>query len=152
MLQEFMHDVRVGIRGLLRVPILTLTIVVTVGVGIGATTAIFSAIDAALLQPLPYADPTRLVRIYTDAPPFRWRFSAADYLALREQQTQFEESATFTDRSVIYSDGASSEMLRARVVSSAFLSVLGIRPAIGRDFGESDGRPGTPPVCRSSRR
>ncbi len=145
MFQDFAQDIRIGIRSLMRVPILTLTIIVTVGVGIGATAAIFSAIDAALLQPLPYAHPERLVRIYTDAPPFKWRFSVADYLAFREQQTQFEESATYTDRSVIYSDGVSAEVLRARVVSWTFFSVLGVRPAIGRDFAEPDGRPGTPP-------
>jgi predicted permease len=150
MLQDFAQDLRIGIRSLLRAPILALTIVVTVGVGIGGTTAIFSAIDAALLQPLPYAHPERLVRIYTDAPPFKWRFSAADYLAFHEQQTQFEDSATYTDRSVIYSDGVSSEVLRARVVSWSFFSVLGIRPAIGRAFAEPDGRPGTPPSVIAS--
>ena len=150
MFQDVGQDIRVGIRSLIRVPILTVTIVVTVGLGIGATAAIFSAVDAALLRPLPYRHPERLVRIYTDAPPFKWRFSAVDYLALREQQTQFEESATYTDRSVIYSDGASSEVVRARVVSWTFFSVLGIEPAIGRDFGEGDGRPGVPPSAIAS--
>ena len=145
-----MEDILVGIRSLRRVPILALTIVVTVGVGIGATAAIFSAIDAAMLRPLPYADPGRLVRIYTDSPPFKFRFSAADYLAFREQQTRFEGSATYTDRSVIYSDGASSDVLRARVVSWTFFSVLGIRPAAGRDFVETDGQPGTPPAAIAS--
>jgi predicted permease len=150
MLQDAAQDIRIAIRSLMCVPILSLTIIVTVGVGIGATAAIFSAIDAALLQPLPYLHPERLIRIYTDAPPFKWRFSVADYLAFREQQTQFEGSATYTDRSVIYSDGASSEVVHARVVSWAFFSVLGIRPAIGRDFEERDGRPGTPPTVLAS--
>ena len=150
MLEHFAQDLRIGVRSLLRAPILTLTIVLTVGVGIGATAAIFSAINAALLRPLPYADPGHLVRIYTDAPPFKFRFSAADYLAFREQQTQFEESATWTDRAVVYSDGVSSDVLRARVVSWSFFRVLGIRPAIGRDFAEPDGRPGTPPTVIAS--
>lgn len=150
MFEDLAQDVRIGIRSLIRVPILTLTIIVTVGVGIGATAAIFSAIDAALLRPLPYPDPERLVRVYTDAPPFKWRFSVADYLAFREQQTQFEESATYTDRSVIYSDGFSAQVMRARVVSWTFFSVLGIRPAIGRDFVEPDGRSGTPPSVIAS--
>ena len=65
----------------------------TVGLGIGATTVIFAAVNAALLQPLPYAEPARLVRIYTDAPPNKFRFSVADYLALQAQQTQFEQVA-----------------------------------------------------------
>jgi putative ABC transport system permease protein len=150
MFQDFVQDVRIGIRSLLRAPVLTLTIIVTVGVGLGATASIFSAIDAALLRPLPYAHPERLVRIYTDAPPFKWRFSAADYLALREQQTQFEQTATYTDRSVVYSDGISSEVLRARIVSWTFFSVLGIHPAIGQDFTEPHGRPGAPRVVVAS--
>ena len=150
MLQELAQDIRINIRSLMRVPILALTIVITVGVGIGATAAIFSAIDAALLRPLPYVHPERLVRIYTDTPPFKFRFSVADYLAFRDQQTQFEESATYTDRSVIYSDGVSSDVLRARVVSWTFFRVLGIQPVAGRDFAQPDGRPGTPPSVIAS--
>ena len=53
--QDFMQDLRIGIRSLLRAPVLTLTIIVTVGLGLGATAAIFSAVSAALLRPLPYA-------------------------------------------------------------------------------------------------
>ena len=150
MLEEFLQDVRVGLRSLARVPLLTLTIVATVGLGIGATVAIFSAIDAAILRPLPYANPERLVRVYTDAPPFKWRFSAADYLAFLEQQTQFDESATYTDRTTIFSDGVTSEVLRSRVVSWQFFSVLGVRPAVGRDFSEADGKAGTPPTVIAS--
>lgn len=86
LLQDLMEDLRVGIRSLMRVPMLTLTIIVTVGIGIGATAAIFSAINAAMLRPLPYAEPDRLVRIYTDTPPFKFRFSAVDYLHSRNSR------------------------------------------------------------------
>ncbi len=150
MFQDFMQDLRIGIRSLLRAPILALTIIVTVGLGIGATAAIFSAIDAALLRPLPYAQPDRLVRLYTDAPPFKFRFSVADYLTLRDQQTQFDQLATYTDRSVSFDNGAVAELLRTRVVSWTFFSMLGIVPALGRDFTELDGRPGSPPVAITS--
>ncbi|MFB3855300.1 MAG: ADOP family duplicated permease [Vicinamibacterales bacterium] len=150
LLEDFRHDLLTSVRSLIRVPALSLTIILTVGVGIGATAAIVRAIDAAFLQPLPYTHPERLVRVYTDAPPFEWRFSAADYLAFREQQTHFEESATFTDRTVTYSDGVSSEVLRARVVSWTFFSLLGISPALGRDFTERDGLPDTPPAAIAS--
>jgi predicted permease len=150
MFEDFMQDIRIGIRSLLRVPMLTLTIVITVGIGIGATAAIFSAIDAAMLRPLPYAEPERLVRIYTDTPPFKFRFSAVDYLAFTQQQTRFEQSATYTDRAVSFSNGDSAELLRTRVVSWGFFSLLGIAPAAGRDFTETDGRPGTPPVAIAS--
>ena len=147
LLEEFTQDVRIGVRTLLRAPVLTLTILVTVGIGIGGTTAIFSAVNAALLRPLSYTDPDRLVRIYTDAPPFRFRFSAADYLALQAQQTHFEHVATYTDRTMTFSDGQAAELLRGRLVSSTYFALLGIRPALGRVFMETDGRAGSPAVA-----
>lgn len=149
-IQDVSQDLRVGTRSLLRVPLLTATIIATVGIGIGATTTIFSAIDAALIRPLPYPNADRLVRIYTDTPPFKFRFSAADYLAFTEQQTRFERHATFTDRSVTFSNGQVAELLRTRVVSWGFFSVLGIAPVMGRDFSEADGRTGAPAVALAS--
>jgi predicted permease len=146
MLLDLKQDVRICLRDLLRVPVMTLTIVTTVGLGIGATTAIFAAVHAALLRPLPYRDPERLVRIYTDHPPFRFPFSVADYLALVEQQTSFEQIAGYTERAMAFSDGTVAERLRGRVVSWSYFSLLGLRPALGRDFTASDGRPGSPPA------
>ena len=144
MVEDFAQDVRISVRSLLRAPVLTLTILVTVGLGIGATTAIFSAVNATLLRPLPYAQPDRLVRIYTDTPPFKFRFSVADYLALQAQQTHFEQIAAYTDRAMAFRDGDGAELLRGRVVSWSYFGLLGIRPALGRDFTELDGRPGSP--------
>jgi putative ABC transport system permease protein len=149
-LQDFTQDLRIGVRSLLRAPVLTLTIIVTVGLGLGATAAIFSAVSAALLRPLPYDEPENLVRIYTDTPPFKFRFSAADYLAFTEQQTRFERHATFTDRNVSYANGEMAELLRTRVVSWGFFSTLGIPPLLGRDFNEQDGRVGSPQVVLAS--
>jgi putative ABC transport system permease protein len=145
-LHDVIHDLRISLRGLLRVPWMTLTVLVTVGLGIGATTAIFGAINAALLRPLPYADPERLVWIYTDAPPFQFRFSVADYLALEAQQTQFERVAGFTSRTMTFNDGSAAELIEGRVVTWTYFSTLGITPALGRDFGEADARPGSPPA------
>jgi predicted permease len=148
--QDVTQDLRIGVRSLLRAPVLTLTIIVTVGLGLGATVAIFSAVSAALLRPLPYSEPETLVRIYTDTPPFKFRFSAVDYLAFTERQRRFERHATYTDRAVSFINGDTAELLRARVVSWGFFSVLGIRPMIGRDFDEQDGEVGNPPVAIAS--
>ena len=148
--EDFMQDLRIGVRSLVRTPVLTLTIVVTVGLGLGATAAIFSAVNAALLRPLAYAQPENLVRLYTDAPPFKFRFSAVDYLAFTEQQRRFERHATFTDRTVSFSNQDAAELLRTRVVSPAFFSVLGIHPILGRDFSEQDGKPGSAQMAIAS--
>ena len=145
--EDFVQDLRIGVRSLLRAPVLTLTIIVTVGIGLGATAAIFSAVNAAMLRPLPYAEPQNLVRIYTDNPPFKFRFSVADYLAFTEQQTRFTRHATYTDRNVSYINGGIAELLRTRVVSWGFFSTLGLAPITGRDFNEQDGRPGSPQVA-----
>lgn len=146
MLEELGQDVRISCRGLLRAPLLTLTIVTTVGLGIGATTVIFSAVDAAILRPLPYKNPDRLVRIYTDSPPYKFRFSVADYLALDAQQTHFEQIAGYTGRAMAFSDGSVAERVQGKVVSWAYFPLLGIRPAMGPGFTESDGRPGSAPA------
>ena len=149
---DLAQDVRISARTLLRAPTLTITILLTVGLGIGATTAIFAAIDAAMLRPLPYADPGRLVQIYTDTPPFKFRFSVADYQALEAQQTHFSRVAAYTGRTMAYTDGTVAERLIGRGVTWTYFGVLGIQPALGRDFTEADSRVGAPPAVIVSRR
>ncbi|HEX2456107.1 MAG TPA: ABC transporter permease [Vicinamibacterales bacterium] len=152
LVQDLVQDIRVSVRTLSRAPLLTTTIIATVGLGIGATTVIFAAIDAALLRPLPYVDPGRIVRIYTDSPPNKFHFSVADYQALQAQQTHFEQIAGYTTREMTFSDGSVAERLRGRVVTWTYFSLLGIRPALGSGFAESDGRPGSPPAVMVSHR
>jgi predicted permease len=151
-LEDLRHDLRTCLRSLARAPLLSLTIVATVGLGIGATTAIATAIHAVLLRPLPYAKPEELVRIYTDSPPNKFRFSVADFQALEAEQTQFERVAGYTERSVAWSDGATAEKLRARSVSWRYFGLLGLAPALGRDFTEADGKPGAPRTALVSHR
>jgi putative ABC transport system permease protein len=144
MFGDLMQDLRISLRGLMRAPVLTATIIATVGLGVGATTVMFAGVDAAFLRPLPYADPGTLVRLYTDAPPFKFRFSVADYQALEAQQTHFAQTATFTDRTMSYTNGTSAELIRGRMVSWAYFAVLGIKPILGPGFTDVDGRPGSP--------
>jgi putative ABC transport system permease protein len=151
-MEDLVQDLRIGLRGLLRAPITTLTIVASVGLGIGATTAIFAAIDAALLRPLPYREPSQLVRIYTDAPPNRFRFSAADYLALESQQTTFERVAAYNTRQMTFTDGATAERIAGKLVTWTYFGTLGVRPAIGRDFTQAEGNPGGPAAAIVSHR
>jgi putative ABC transport system permease protein len=141
------QDFTVSVRSLRRVPLLALTIVATVGVGIAGTTVMFAGADAAIFRPLPYQNPGELFRIFTDAPPYRWRFSVADYLALDEQQTTFSRVAGYTDRAMAYSDGRTAERLRVRLVSSGYFDVLRIQPLTGRTFAPEDDRGGASPTA-----
>jgi putative ABC transport system permease protein len=144
-LQDLGQDITISLRSLARAPILTLTILLTVGLGIGATTVIFAAVEAAFLRPLPYARPDTLVWIYTDTPPFQFRFSAVDYLALEAQQTHFESIGAFTDQTMTFTEGADAEVLNGRAVSWSYFRTLGIAPLLGRDFTKLDATPGTAP-------
>ncbi len=136
-------DFRHSATSLIKTPGLSLTIVLTVGLGIGATTTLFSVIRAVLLEPLPYPDPGRLVRIYTDARSDRYPFSAADYLALEEQQTGFSRIAGYWNSSKTFSRGDLSERMRGKYVTWSYFTLLGINPLHGRIFNESDGVIGT---------
>jgi putative ABC transport system permease protein len=129
---------------------MAVVIVASVGVGIGATTTVFSAVNAALLRPLPYADPGRLVRIYTDSPPNRFPLSVADFRALQAQQTRFEQIAGFGSGQATFTDGIVAERVRGRYVSPGYFALLGIQPALGRLFTSGDGGPGGPRVVAIS--
>ena len=141
-LADFWSDARITMRGLMRVPVMALTIVATVGLGIGASTAMFAVIDATLLRPLPYPNPGELVRIYTDSPPYRFRFSVADYLALDAEQTTLKKVAAFTDRTASYAGADVAERLRGRQVTSTYFDLLGIVPALGRNFTSAEAKAG----------
>ncbi|MCZ6918349.1 MAG: ABC transporter permease [Gemmatimonadetes bacterium] len=145
-MRNFLRDLRHSVRSLARTPVLTMTIVLTVGLGIGATTAIFSVINSVLLRPLPYPDPGRLVRIYTDSPPNRWPFSVADYRALDEQQTSFSQVAGYRNRTMTFNRDDVAERITGKLVTPTYFPLLGILPAHGRLFTDSDGLPEAEPA------
>ena len=146
-LRTVARDFRHSLRSLIRTPMLTATIVLTVGLGIGATTAIFSVIDAVLIKPLPYSNPGNLVRLYTDQPPNRWPFSVADYLALEEQQTSFRDVAAYWNAAMTFTRDDVAERVQGSSVTWNYLSLLGINPVVGRQFNEADGVPGAERVA-----
>ncbi|HLE85550.1 MAG TPA: ABC transporter permease, partial [Thermoanaerobaculia bacterium] len=142
----FWRDLRLSLRSLARRPGLAVTIVLTVGLGLGATTTMWSVVHAVLLEPLPYADPGRLMRIYTDSPPNVFRFSVADWLALDEQQTSFEQVAGYTNVMMTFNRGDVAERVPGKQVTGSYFSLLGIRPLHGRPLGPADDVPGGEPV------
>jgi len=135
-------------RGLRKSPAFTLTAVATIALGIGASTAIFSVVDAVLLQPLPYPDAGRLAFIESD---MRHRnvvdfpISGPDYSDMRRENTQFEDiAAIFTGRANVRDDFGEPELIRNGAATCNFLRVLGARVVLGRDFNEADCTPPPP--------
>ena len=136
-MQAFRQDIRYALRLLLKQPGMTTLAVVTLALGIGANTAIFSAVNAVLLRPLPYPDADRVVMIWEkrareavlDAP-----VAPADFVDWEKRQASFEAIAGMSMSAVDLTGAGEPVRLFAGVVSPAFFDVLGVKPALGRTF------------------
>ena len=146
------RDVRYGARSLRKAPGFTTIATITLALGIGATTAMFSVLDAVLLRPLPFAQPEQLVRVfatYGSTPGNLQSLSVADLLALRADGRAFSSLASFR----VPNDGFSyvavdqPERVYGTVVSAGFFSTLGVQPKLGRTFRPGDDAPGAPPLA-----
>jgi putative ABC transport system permease protein len=145
-LSDLLQDVRYALRGLRRRPGYAAAAIVTLMLAIGATTALFSVLDAVLLKSLPYADSGRLVQVWehnlTRNRPENI-VSPANYLDWKDRTRSFEELAVYTWSSVVLG-GDRPERLGGRSVSTNFFPVLGARPALGRLFAPGDTIEGAP--------
>ncbi|MEX2470940.1 MAG: ABC transporter permease [Gemmatimonadota bacterium] len=144
-LAELAQDVRYGLRSLRRAPVFTLVAVGTLTVGIGATTAIFSVVDAVLLAPLPYAHPDRLVRIWETSPQGTTRnvVSSGNVVDWQENASSFDIVAAQSGPYGVSLTGR-GDAARVRVLDlepEAF-SALGTPPRLGRTLLPADGAGG----------
>jgi predicted permease len=138
MIPNLWRDTLYSARSLARTPAAALTIILTVGVGLGATTAMIGVIRAVLIDPLPYADAGNLHWIYTDNPPYRFRFSVADYRALEADHPAFSAVAAYQTGSVTLRDGGRAERVTAKSVTGSYFPLLGQAPLLGRLFDAAD--------------
>src|SRR5262245_10291439 len=153
MVDTLASDLRHACRGFSRRPALFVFVVLTFAFGIGATTAMFSVVNAALFRSVPFSDPDRLAMLYLTriAPPspsaqLRWSYPKFDFL--RRSASSFEQIAAFTRADVNLTGGAEPERTLAEVVSASYSAVLGIHPVVGRTFlPEEDREPGARPVA-----
>ena len=142
------QDVRYGLRGLRKSAMFTAIAVLTIALGIGANTAIFSVVYSVLLNPLPYPEPERLVWWWEVQPELPTApFSAPDFLDYQSQQQTFEHVAAIRSLSFNLTGAGDAQRLRGNVVTPNFLGMLGVRPAMGRDFTAEDAVPGAPRVA-----
>jgi predicted permease len=141
------QDLRFAARTLGRRPGFTAIAILTLALGIGANTAIFSAVDALLLRPLPYRDPARLMEISVTVPPQRgepardnapWSYMKAK--VFRESQHVFSSVGLYTgDKATLRAAETSRE--DAEVIDEAYLPTLGIQPSLGRNFLTEENQP-----------
>src|SRR5262249_21662274 len=146
-------NLRHAARSLLKAPALTITIVLTLALGIGANSAVFSAIDAVLLKPLPFPGSDRLMLLQQRSPRNPDSFVAPVRLAdWQRLNTTFQVITGYYTQDASELSGELPERLKQAFVAPRFLEVLGITPALGRDFAPNEMRFGGPNVILISDR
>jgi putative ABC transport system permease protein len=151
-MDALLADLRYSVRLLRKAPGFTAIAVATLALGIGANTAIFSAVDAMLVRPLPYADADRVVLVWEDVgvagiprnTPAPGNYN--DWARLSRSFTGM--AATRGANANLTADGP-PELILGRAVTPNFFDVLGVRPAIGRSFTAEEDRTGAPVVVIS---
>jgi putative ABC transport system permease protein len=155
MIAAVVADLRTAWRAALHQPAFTVVVVATLAIGIGTTTAIFAILHAALLKPLPYAEPDRLVlaRRTVDGAVRMWN-SAPDYYDYREQTDAFRHFARMAAnvQGVTIAGGERPERVAATRVSEDFFTTFGVAPVAGRSFTAEESRTGAPYVLMVSER
>jgi predicted permease len=145
-------DLRYSIRLMRRSPGFTAVALLALALGIGANTAIFSAVDAILLRPLPFKDSARLAMVWEDASEIGFpqnNFSPANWVDLRKRNRVFEDiAASRNSRANLTADGV-PELVNGLLVSANLFTVLGVQPALGRAFTEQEDRGGAAVVVIS---
>jgi putative ABC transport system permease protein len=143
LIENFVQDLRFGLRTQRQAPAFTAVAILTLALGIGANTAIFSVVRAALLRPLPYAQPDRLITVgevrgeeelSQALSPASWNASYPDYLDWRKQSKTFESLAGFTPDGFTLRGAGEPETVIAVQATTNFFSTLGVKPFLGRDF------------------
>jgi predicted permease len=140
LVMDLSHDVRHSLRSLRNQPIFAAAAVLTLALGLGATTAIFSVVNAVLIKPLPYPEPDSLVRIVHSIGGIRQQFfSEQIYLAYASNTQAFEDLGVWTAGSTATISGQGEpEEVRALRASRGVLTTLGVRPVMGRWFSPSE--------------
>src|SRR5216110_1048890 len=139
-MDALLQDLRVALRRMRRSPVLAAAIVLTIGLGLGAAAAIFTTSKAALIGPLPYAEPQRLVHLWelragTDE---RSPTSYPTFLDWRSRAHSFSGLEGYDGANFTVGLGDEARMLRGAQVTAGFFRLLGVRIPVGRDFLDGD--------------
>jgi putative ABC transport system permease protein len=149
LLETLARDLAYAARMLRRNPGFAATVVLTLGLGIGATTAIFTVVNAVLLRPLPYPEPDRLVYIATSfGETGDHVFSyTLDYPAWKNHNRTLSQIAGYRRFEANFTGGGEAERIAGGYATMSLFPLLGVQPAMGRTFLPEEDRPGGPPVA-----
>ncbi len=145
-----LSDLKFAVRQLAKAPGFTATVTTVLALGIGATTAIFSVINAVLLHPFPYQDGNHILFVGSsrlDHPGSQMPVSYLDYLEWRQNAHSVEHLAFATGTSATLTGIAEPAVIRQGAVSAPVWPLLGMQPILGRVFTNAEDTPAAPPVC-----
>ena len=145
---DLLADVRYAWRGLIARPGFTASAVATLAIGVGASTAIFGVVDGAMLRPLPFAAPDRIMSlalrmpIRASAQTVDMVWSYPKFALFRDRQTAFSALALHDPETVVVSGPDGAERVSAEMAGAAYFDVLGVHPARGRSYTPAEDRVG----------
>jgi putative ABC transport system permease protein len=141
MLADLAQDIRYGLRSLAKNPTFSLVAVLTIALGIGVNVVVFTLVERILLNPLPFNEPDRLVRMVQSYPEMglsTWGISPATFNAYRNGQHSFDAFAVFQNTGAILTGSQNAEYVQACRVSADFFNVFGVSPLLGRTFAADE--------------
>ena len=147
-LESLSADLAYALRQLIRNPGFALTAIVVLALGAGASVSIFAFVDAVLIRPLPYKDPARLVGLFESTPLGQhYHLSYPDYLDWKRMNTVFTALEAYDDEELALKAQDGVQNVVTAVVSAGFLPMMGVTPALGRDFRQGEDVRGAAPVA-----
>src|SRR5678816_4679846 len=147
LVETMIQDLIYGLRWLRKNPGFTLLAVLMLAVGIGVNTAMFSVINAVLLNPLPYPEADRIVWMNESGPEISNRYvSYPNFVDWRARNQVFESMSTFRGWLVNITGTGNPESVNTRMVTADYFKVMRASPLLGRDFNAEDDKPGAAPV------
>jgi predicted permease len=145
-LERLVQDLRFGLRMMAKSPGFAAVAILTLALGIGANTALFSVVNGVLLNPLPYPEPEQLVTLAESKPNFdSGSISFPNFRDWRKDNRTFSAMGLTRDSSFNLTGTGDAEQVGAQFVSSDFLPLLGVKPAMGRFFSEGEDEIGASP-------
>src|SRR6266498_1306187 len=144
-LERLWQDIRYGARMLRKNPGFTIVAVLTLALGVGANTAIFSVVNAVLLRPLPYLEPNQLVQlcVVRSGKPNTLIGSAA-FVQVKAQSQSLARIAAYSGGDMTLTGAGSAERIVSAAVTADFFPLLGVQPALGRNFTPEEDTPNGP--------
>jgi predicted permease len=139
MFDNLHRDVRFAFRQLRQAPLFSATAILVLALGICASVTIFTFVDAALIKPLPYRDPNRLVGVFeTNALATQSNLSYPDYLDWKRMNTVFRSLDIYQSQGYTLASAEGAQRVRAARISDGFFRTLGVTPVLGRDFAPGE--------------